>query len=60
MKWIKENTVKPPIKDSLKEDKPSNKGRAESTHVYTLYRGSPLKEGSMAGPEGVLIKEVPL
>ena len=34
------NTVKPLIKDSLKEDKPSNKGQAESTLVivYTLYR----------------------
>ena len=46
-------TVKPPIKDTLKEDKP---GQAESTLVYTLYRKSPLKEDNlstkdkMAGP----------
>ena len=45
-----------------KEDKPPNKGQAESTHVYTLYRKSPLKEDNLctkdktAGPEGVLIK----
>ena len=30
------HTVKPPIKDTLKEDKPPNKGQAESTHVCTL------------------------
>ena len=36
--------VKPPIKDTLKEDKPPNKGQAESTLVYTLYRKSPPKE----------------
>ena len=53
------------IKDTLKEDKPPSKGQAKSTHVYTLYRKSPLKEDNLstkdktAGPEGVLIK-VPL
>ena len=36
--------MKPPIKDTPKEDKPPNKGQAESTLVYTLYRKSPLKE----------------
>ena len=50
--------VKPLIKDTPKEDKPPNKGQAEST----LYRKSRLKEDNlstedkMAGPEGVLIK----
>ena len=54
------------IKDTPKEDKPPNKGQAESTHVYALYRKSPLKEDNFstkdgtAGPEGVLYKEVPL
>ena len=54
--------MKPPIKDTLKEDKPLNKGQIESTHVYTLYRKSPLKEDNLSakdkttGPEGVLIK----
>ena len=54
--------MKPPIKDTPKEDKPPNKGQAESTHVYTIYRKSPLKEDNLstkdktAGPEGVLIK----
>ena len=33
--------MKPPIKGTLKEDKPPNKGQAL---VYTLYRKSPLKE----------------
>ena len=56
------DTVKPLIKDTLKEDNPPNKGQAESTLVYTLCRKSPLKEDNlstkdkMAGPEGVLIK----
>ena len=56
------NTVKPPIKDTPRE---ANKGQAESTLVYTLYRKSPLKEDNlstkdkMAGPEGVLIKWLP-
>ena len=44
------DTVKPPIRDTPKEDKPPNKGQAESTLVYTLYgkwkitseRGQPL------------------
>ena len=50
------------IKDTLKEDKPPNKGQVKSTLVYTLYRKSPLKEDNlstkdkMAGPKGVLIK----
>ena len=35
--------VKPQIKYTLKEDKPPNKGQAESTLVYTLYNKSPLK-----------------
>ena len=56
------NIVKPPIKDTPKENKPPNKGQAESTLVYTLYRKSPLKEDNLstkdktAGPESVLIK----
>ena len=57
------NTAKPPIKDTSKEDKPPNKRQPESTHVYTLYRKSPLKEDNllstkdkMASPESVLIK----
>ena len=50
--------LKPPIKDTPKEDKPPNKGRAECTHACTLYRitserGQPLYK--TAGPEGVLI-----
>ena len=42
------------------KDKPPNKGQAESTPVYTLYRKSPLKEYNLstkdktAGPEKVL------
>ena len=48
--------VKPPIKDALKEDKPSNKGQVESTHVYKF--SSELEDnfstkGKMAGPKGV-------
>ena len=48
------------IKDTPKEDKPPNRGQAESTYVNTLYRESPLKENNlstkdkMAGPKGVL------
>ena len=60
---VKQTTVKPPIKDTLKEDKPPNKGQAESTLVYTLYgKKSPLKEDSLstkdktADPISVLIK----
>ena len=55
---FKINTVKPPIKDILKEDKPPNKGQGESTNVYTL---STLKEDNIstkdktAGPESGLI-----
>ena len=29
--------LKPPIKDTPKEDKPLNKGQTKSTVVYTLY-----------------------
>ena len=52
--------MKPLINNTPKEDKPSNKGQAESTLVYTLYRKPPLKEDNLstkdktAGPEGVL------
>ena len=35
-------------KDTPKEDKPPNKGQAESTHVYILYRKSPLKEDNLS------------
>ena len=47
--------MKPLIKDTLKKDKPPNKGQAESTRVYTLCRKSPLKEDKdkTTGPEGV-------
>ena len=48
-------TVKPPIKDTPKEDKP-NKGQAKSTLAYTLCRKSPLKEDNLStNPKGVLI-----
>ena len=53
------STVKPPIKDTPKEDKPPNKGQAESTLVYTLYKKNHLNlstNDKTAGPEGVLIK----
>ena len=30
-------TMEPLIKDTLKEDKPLNKGQSKSTFVYTLY-----------------------
>ena len=49
-------------KDTLKEDKPPNKGQAKSTLVYTLYRKSPLKEDNLstkdktAGPEVSLLR----
>ena len=55
-------TVKPPIKDTPKEDKTPNKGQAESTHVYTLYgkitseREQPLYKGQNGWSQGVLIK----
>ena len=61
MYWS-QSTVKPLTKDTPKEDKPPNKGQAESTLVYTLYRNLSLKEDNlstkdtMAGPESVLIK----
>ena len=45
------STVRPPIKDTLKEDKPPNKGQAESTLVYTLYRISPLKEDNISAKD---------
>ena len=54
--------MKPPIKDTPKEDKPPNKVQVRSTLVYTLYRKSPLKEDNLstkdktAGPKGILIK----
>ena len=32
------------IKDTPKEDRPPNKGQAENTLVYTLYKKLPLKE----------------
>ena len=47
-------------RDTPKEDKPPNKGQAESTRVYTLYRKSLLKEDNLstkdktAGPKSVL------
>ena len=41
-------TVKPPIEDTPKEDEPLNKGQAESTLVYILYRKSPLKEDNLS------------
>ena len=41
------STAKPPIKDTLIEDKPPNKGQVESAHVYTLYRKSPLEEDNL-------------
>ena len=56
-------TVKPPIKDTLKEDKPPNKGQAESTLVY---RKSPLREDNLATrdktacPKKCLYSEAPL
>ena len=52
-------TAKPPIKDTQKEDTPPNKGQAESTRVYTVYRKLPPKESTKdrtAGPEDVFIK----
>ncbi len=33
---VKLATVKPPIKDTPREDKPPNKGQTKSTLVYTL------------------------
>ena len=36
---------------SEEEDKPPNKGQAKSTHVYTRYTKSPLKEDNLStGP----------
>ena len=37
-------TVKPPIEDTLKEDKPPNKGQAKTTFIY---RKSRLKEDNL-------------
>ena len=53
-------TVKPLIKDTPKEDKPPNKGQAESTLVYTLYseRTTSLQRTKRLVPKGVLIKRV--
>ncbi len=51
------HTVKPPIKDTPKKDKPPNKGQTKSTHsIYTPYkitfkRGQPLYKGQNAGSE---------
>ena len=48
-------SVKPPIKDTPKEDKPPNKGQAESTLVYTHIivitseRGQPLYKKGQNG-----------
>ena len=58
------HTVKPPIKDTPKEDKPPSKGHTICTLVYTLYkitseRGQPLYKGQMGGPN-VHYSEVPL
>ena len=57
------DTVKPPIKDTPKEDKTSQQRTCRKySCIYTLYRKSPLKEDNlstkdkMAGPEGVLMK----
>ena len=36
-KLLRPNTVKPPIKDSLKEDKPPNKGQVKSILLYTHF-----------------------
>ena len=51
------------IKGHSERGQPPNIGQAESTHVYTLDRKSPLKENKVstqrtkpAGPEGVLTK----
>ena len=55
-----------PIKDTPKENNPPNKGQAESTRVYILYRKFPLKENNLsikdktADPEGVLSHCIPL
>ena len=63
---IGQTTVKLPIKDTPKEDKPPNKGQVKSTLVYSLYKKSPLKENNlftkdkMAGPNCVLIKRFQL
>ena len=40
--------MKPLIKDTPKEDKPPNKGQAESTLVYILHRKSRLKEDNLS------------
>ena len=53
-------TVRPPIKDTLKEDKPPNKGQAESICVYTLYRKSPLKEDNFSIKDKWLVPKVSL
>ncbi len=50
--WRVNTTVKPPIKDTPREDTPLNKGQTKSILVYTLYiykitseRGQPLYKG---------------
>ena len=44
--------MKPLIKDTPKEDKPPNKGQAESTLAYTLYIKSPPKEDNLSTKAG--------
>ena len=57
-------TVKPPIKDTSKEDKPPNKGHTICILVYTLdlYKITSERghKGQMGGPNGVHYSEVPL
>ena len=53
-------TLKPQIKNTPKEDKPPNKGQAESTHVYTLCRKSPLKEDNLSTKYKRLVPKVSL
>ena len=50
-------TVEPPIEDTLKEDKPLNKGQSKKyLCIYTLYeitskRGQPLYKGQEDGSQ---------
>ena len=48
IQYVHVATVKPPIKDTPKEDKPPNKGQAKSTLLYTLHGKSPLKEDNLS------------
>ena len=43
------------VADTPKEDKPPNKGQAESAHVYILYRKSPLKEDNLSTKDKSLV-----